>query len=177
MSATGYIHKLQGGSDPTTTFLVQKLLSACHKLGKKFDLRMPINKPMLSKLLEALDFTVPGKHHRACTRQCSVWLSMPSCALGKWPYNQLTLLTLICCSETLPSCARIEVLWRWGGWQLKSFVPAGTCCRVVHVHNSTQIQAYVHTNIFSLREKANVTFSTKVFWGALDLNVLTEHAI
>ena len=23
---------------------------------------------------------------------------MPSCALGKWPYNQLTLLTLICCS-------------------------------------------------------------------------------
>ena len=36
----------------------------------------------------------------------------------------------------------------------KSFVPAGTCCRVVHVHNSTQIQAYAHTNIFSLREKS-----------------------
>ena len=54
-----------GGSDPTTTFLVQKLLSACHKLSKQFDLRMPFDKPMLSKLLEALDFTVPGKHHRA----------------------------------------------------------------------------------------------------------------
>ena len=26
---------------------------------------MPIDKPMLSKLLGALDFTVPGKHHRA----------------------------------------------------------------------------------------------------------------
>ena len=47
-----------GGSDPTTTFLV-------HKLGKQFDLRMPIDKPMLSKLLGALDFTVSGKHHRA----------------------------------------------------------------------------------------------------------------
>ena len=65
MSATGYRHKLQGGSDPTTTFLVQKLLSACHKLSKQFDLRMPIDKPMLSKLLGALDFTVPGNHHRA----------------------------------------------------------------------------------------------------------------
>ena len=55
----------KGGSDPTTTFLVQKLLSACHKLSKQFDLRMPIDKPMLSKLLGTLDFTVPGKHHRA----------------------------------------------------------------------------------------------------------------
>ena len=54
-----------GGSDPTTTFLVQKLLSACHKLSKQFDLRMPFDKPMLSKLLGALDFTVPGKRHRA----------------------------------------------------------------------------------------------------------------
>ena len=61
ISAMGYIHKLRGGSDPTTTFLVQKLLSACHKLS----LRMPIDKPMLSRLLGALDFTVPGKHHRA----------------------------------------------------------------------------------------------------------------
>ena len=26
---------------------------------------MPFDKPMLSKLLGALDFTVPGKHHRA----------------------------------------------------------------------------------------------------------------
>ena len=26
---------------------------------------MPIDKPMLSKLLGALEFTVPGKHHRA----------------------------------------------------------------------------------------------------------------
>ena len=54
-----------GGSDPTTTVLDQKLLSACHKLSKQFDLRMPIDKPMLSKQLGALDFTVPGKHHRA----------------------------------------------------------------------------------------------------------------
>ena len=75
ISAIGYIHKLQGGNDPTTTFLVQKLLFACHKLSKQFDLRMPIDKPMLSRLLGALDFTVSGtflrhftvsgKHHRA----------------------------------------------------------------------------------------------------------------
>ena len=65
ISAIGYIHKLQGGSDPATTFLVQKLLSACHKLSKQFSLRMPIDQPMLSKLLGALEFTVPGKHHRA----------------------------------------------------------------------------------------------------------------
>ena len=69
ISAIGYRHKLRGGGggggDPTTTFLVQKLLSACHKLSKQFDLRMPFDKPILSRLLGALDFTVPGKHHRA----------------------------------------------------------------------------------------------------------------
>ena len=53
------------GGDPTATFLVQTLLSACHKLSKQFDLRMPIDKPMLSRLLGALEFTVPGKYHRA----------------------------------------------------------------------------------------------------------------
>ena len=68
ISDVGYIHKLKGGSDPTTTFLVQKLLSACPKLSKQFDLRMPIDKSMFSS------------------------------ALGKLPYNRLTLLTLICCS-------------------------------------------------------------------------------
>ena len=48
ISAIGYIHKLQGGSDPTTTFLVQKLLPSCHKLSKQFYLRMPTDKPMLT---------------------------------------------------------------------------------------------------------------------------------
>ena len=74
ISAIGYIHKLRGGSDPTTTFLFQKLLSACHKLRKQFDLRMPIDKPMLSKLLGALDFTVSGKHHRALYK-AMFWLA------------------------------------------------------------------------------------------------------
>ena len=84
ISDVGYIHKLKGGSDPTATFLVQKLLSACPKLSKQFDLRMPIDKPMLSRLLGALDFTVSGtflrhftvsgKHHRALYK-AMFWLA------------------------------------------------------------------------------------------------------
>ena len=61
----------RGGCDSTITFLVQKLLSACHKISKHFYLRMPIDKPMLSKLLGALEFTVPGKHHRALYKAMS----------------------------------------------------------------------------------------------------------
>ena len=35
---------------------------------------MPIDKPMLSKLLGALEFTVPGKHHRALY-EAMFWLA------------------------------------------------------------------------------------------------------
>ena len=79
----GYIHKLQGGSDPTATFLVQNLLSAGHQLNRQLDLRKPIDKPLLSRLLGALEFTVPGKHHRALYKAKFGWLSMPSYTLVK----------------------------------------------------------------------------------------------
>lgn len=64
VSAIGYVHKLNGWSDPTSSFLVQKLLGACHKRNKQTDVRLPIDKPMLAKLIRATNFTIERRDHR-----------------------------------------------------------------------------------------------------------------
>lgn len=65
ISAIGYLHKLNGFEDPTASFLVRKLLAACHKHHRQLDVRLPIDKQMLATLLRALEHTVPGRNSRA----------------------------------------------------------------------------------------------------------------
>ena len=57
VSAIGYVHKLKAIPDPTSSFLILKLLRACHKQQKNFDSRMPILKPMLERLMLTLVHT------------------------------------------------------------------------------------------------------------------------
>ena len=56
-SAVGYVRKLKAIPDPTSLFLILKLLRACHKQQKSFDTRMPIVKPMLERLMLTLVHT------------------------------------------------------------------------------------------------------------------------
>lgn len=65
VSAIGYVHKLNGWSDPTPSFLVQKLLGACHKKNRQTDVRLPIEKPILGKLIHATNYTIERKDHRS----------------------------------------------------------------------------------------------------------------
>ena len=51
VSAIGYVHKLKAIPDPTTSFLILKLLRVCHKQQKSFDTRMTIVKPVLERLM------------------------------------------------------------------------------------------------------------------------------
>ena len=53
----GYVHKLKAIPDPTSSFLILKLLRACHKQQKNVDSRMPIVKPMLERLMLTLVHT------------------------------------------------------------------------------------------------------------------------
>ena len=57
VSAIGYVHKLKAIPDPTSSFLILKLLRACHKQQKSVDSRMPIVKPMLEHLMLTLVHT------------------------------------------------------------------------------------------------------------------------
>ena len=50
----GYVHKLKAIPDPTSSFLILKLLRACHKQQKNVDSRMPIVKPVLERLMLTL---------------------------------------------------------------------------------------------------------------------------
>ena len=61
VSAIGYVHKLKAIPDPTSSFLILKLLRACHKQQKNVDSRMPIVKPMLERLM--LTMVHAGKDH------------------------------------------------------------------------------------------------------------------
>ncbi|KAK7474811.1 hypothetical protein BaRGS_00033949 [Batillaria attramentaria] len=57
VSAIGYVHKLRELPDPTSAFLTQKLLQACHKQRQRVDSRLPIDKTILEKLIAALPHT------------------------------------------------------------------------------------------------------------------------
>ena len=64
VSAIGYVHKLKAIPDPTSSFLILKLLRACHKQQKIFDSRMPIVKPVLERLMLTLVHTGTDHYHQ-----------------------------------------------------------------------------------------------------------------
>ena len=59
LSALGYIHKITGLSDPTTSFIVSKLMAGAYRSRPSFDLRLPITIAILDQLVDALNHTVP----------------------------------------------------------------------------------------------------------------------
>jgi hypothetical protein len=50
VSAISYIHKILGIFDPTSAFVVKKLLKGCNNLRKSHDTRLPITKQILEKI-------------------------------------------------------------------------------------------------------------------------------
>ena len=64
VSAIGYVHKLKAIPDPTSSFLILKLLHTCHKQVNSFDTCMPIVKPMLECLIITLVHTGTDHYHQ-----------------------------------------------------------------------------------------------------------------
>ena len=48
------MHKIRGLSDPSTAFIVRRLLRSIHKSGRKGDTRLPITEPILLELVKSL---------------------------------------------------------------------------------------------------------------------------
>jgi hypothetical protein len=53
-SALSYVHKIRGLPDPTNTFIVHKLILGAQKSIPRADIRLPITKPLLTRLILAL---------------------------------------------------------------------------------------------------------------------------
>ena len=68
LSAIAYVHKLKGLADPTKTFLIEKLRVAIGRRSKA-DIRLPISRPLLYKLANALTHTNPSAYQR-CLYTC-----------------------------------------------------------------------------------------------------------
>ena len=66
ISAMAIYTNYKAGVIPQPLFFNPELIVRLPQLNRQLDLRKPIDKPLLSRLLGALEFTVPGKHHRAC---------------------------------------------------------------------------------------------------------------
>ena len=48
------MHKIRGLSDPSTAFILKRLLRSVHKSGRKGDTRLPITEPILLELVKSL---------------------------------------------------------------------------------------------------------------------------
>lgn len=56
ISAISYFHKLMDVQDPTSSFLIRKILAGATKLSKSPDMRIPISINMLRSLLQSTQF-------------------------------------------------------------------------------------------------------------------------
>ena len=64
ISAISYIHKIMDIQDPTTSFLIGKLLKGCNNLQPNRDCRLPITKDILIKIVNSLNLCIPEHANR-----------------------------------------------------------------------------------------------------------------
>lgn len=64
LSAIAYAHKIRGFCDPTTAFIVKKLTQGAARLRPSADLRAPITKEILHKLVLSTSHTTTCVYHK-----------------------------------------------------------------------------------------------------------------
>ena len=65
VSAISYVHKIKNLPDPTSLFVVQRLLSAITKTNQTTDPRLPITLDILTNIITSLQHT-DNSHHNQC---------------------------------------------------------------------------------------------------------------
>ena len=63
LSAIGYVHKVMGFHDPTSDFLITRLVRGAQCLMPSYDLRLPITVPILNKITRALAHVASNIYH------------------------------------------------------------------------------------------------------------------
>ena len=62
ISAVAFCHKLNGWSDPSQNFIVQKLKEGCCRVNRKSDIRRPITLDLLGRLCHIVGCIVKSEH-------------------------------------------------------------------------------------------------------------------
>ena len=62
LSALGFVHKMQGFTDPTSAFLVTKLVAGAYRLNHRPDIRFPISVPILNSLIDCLEWVTSSAY-------------------------------------------------------------------------------------------------------------------
>lgn len=65
LSAIAYVHKIQGYYDPTSAFVISKLIRGAQQLAPSYDLRLPITVSVLDKLVSAIAHTAKSTFYQA----------------------------------------------------------------------------------------------------------------
>ena len=68
MSALGFQHKLLGMPDPTTSFVIQKLLQSVKYNRQSEDARLPITEALLIKISQCAELTIENSYNRLMFR-------------------------------------------------------------------------------------------------------------
>lgn len=64
LSALSYVHKILNVNDPTTAFLISKLVAGAYRLNHKPDMRFPITIPILNRLIACLQWVTSSIYDR-----------------------------------------------------------------------------------------------------------------
>lgn len=64
ISAISFAHKCKEYHDPTTSFLIKKILKGVQNVKGTTDSRLPITGPILAKLLAAVPLVITGEYHQ-----------------------------------------------------------------------------------------------------------------
>ena len=62
ITALSYVNKMLSGNDPTSSFVIKKLLASVQRIAGKPDTRLPIDIQTLHKLIDGLHVTEPAVH-------------------------------------------------------------------------------------------------------------------
>ena len=65
LSALSFIHKLRGLPDPTTTFIVSKMIQGLRHTSKPPTARLPITLQILQRIIRALTITITSNYQRS----------------------------------------------------------------------------------------------------------------
>ena len=72
VSAVGYFHNINGHCDPSSSFIVAKVLAGARNLGAVPDVRLPITLPILTRLLQAVSTVFVSPYKRLLLRAMMV---------------------------------------------------------------------------------------------------------
>lgn len=68
ISALGYVHRLKAIPDPTTSFIIKRLLRCVHRTASNTDSKLPITECILHQLIESLPFVTRTLYDRVLFR-------------------------------------------------------------------------------------------------------------